>query len=287
MSRQNEQENITPQSIYSLLEVSEQELCDLDIKVDELMEIHDDYITRQDELEDIASLVANILLRENEVHAVRFRVKEPIHLLKKIIRKKKEYPDRHLTVHNYLQHINDLAGVRVLHLQKANCIAIGKYIRKTWELKRRPYAYVTDVTTPQSLLLGKSDFTVLINPRGYTALHFIIKSKPNKQLYFVEIQAKTLFEEGWSEIDHCIRYPDHEPNVLLSHLLRTLNQLTNHSDRIATQIHAIACELERLKNPESVNSEEVKQSIYQHLGKLPLNEVEKQRLYTCLAELKL
>ncbi|MCJ8167590.1 RelA/SpoT domain-containing protein [Pontibacter sp. E15-1] len=287
MSRYTDQTRVTHQSILTSLNVSEQELRARDIKLADLVEIHNDYITRHNELDDIASLIANVLLRENEVHAVRYRVKEPIHLLKKIVRKKKEYPERNLTVHNYLQHINDLAGVRVLHLQREHCFSIGKYIRHTWELKRMPYAYVNDVTTSQSQLLREHGYNVLINPRGYTALHYIIKSKPNKQLYFVEIQAKTLFEEGWSEIDHCIRYPDHEPNALLRYLLHFLNRLTNHSDETAAQIHAIAYELDKYKSSTEADVDQIKQAISHHITKLPLEENEKQQLYTCLAQLKL
>lgn len=37
----------------------------------------------------------------------------------------------------------------------------------------------------------------------YRSLHYIIKYKG----YYVEVQGRTLFEEGWSEIDHDIVYP--------------------------------------------------------------------------------
>jgi putative GTP pyrophosphokinase len=39
-------------------------------------------------------------------------------------------------------------------------------------------------------------------------VHYVVRTQAKKQRYFVEIQLRTLFEEGWSEIDHAVRYPE-------------------------------------------------------------------------------
>jgi putative GTP pyrophosphokinase len=271
--------------ILSELHESEESLRAQDIDVQELIAIYNDYINRLDELEGIAELLANTLMRQKDVHAVRHRVKDPLHLLKKIIRKKKEYPDRNLTTNNYLGFINDLIGVRILHLYKDAWHDIGNYIQQVWELKREPYAYVKREHTLQTVQFAASKYRVFVNPRGYKAEHYIIKTRPNKQQYLAEIQVKTLFEEGWSEVDHCIRYPDHKPNELLNRLLWLLSQLTANADDISTQIRALAIELQKYKPHLPQPSEVTNAQLRSHINNLPVDEQEKQYLYNCLAKI--
>ena len=271
--------------ILAELDESEESLREKDIEVTDLLSIYNDYTSRLSELEEIALLVTNILKRQKDVHAVRHRVKEPLHLLKKIIRKKQEYPDRHLKTENYLEFINDLIGVRILHLYKESWHDIGNYIQQVWDLKREPYAYVKSEATLQARHFATHKYKVMVNPRGYMAQHYIIKVKPNKQLYFVEVQAKTLFEEGWSEIDHCIRYPDHEPNELLNRLLGLLNKFTTRADEVATQIQALADDLQKYNHSRQGGCEVTVAQLHSHIDKLPVEEQEKQYLYTCLAKL--
>ena len=271
--------------ILSILEVSKAQLRAQGIEATELVEIYNDYTSRLGELEDVALLVANALKRHKEVHAVRYRVKEPLHLLKKILRKKREYPDRHLTASNYLDFINDLVGVRILHLYKEACHGIGSYIQQAWELKREPYVYVKDKNSTVARRFASSKYKLFVNERGYMAQHFILKVQPNRQLYFVEVQVKTLFEEGWSEIDHCIRYPDREPNELLDRLLWLLNQLTANADEVAAQLQALAEKLHQYKHSPGAKPEVTVSQLHAHLDRLPVDELEKQYLYACLSRL--
>ena len=149
--------------ILHLLQVSEEELHTQGIPAKELALIYNDYTSRLQELEDVGLLVANALKRHATVHAVRYRVKEPLHLLKKIIRKRKEYPNRHLTADNYLMFINDLVGVRLLHLYKNTCHEIGNFITQNWELKRSPFAYVTDKSSEEARQLKAQKYKVIAN----------------------------------------------------------------------------------------------------------------------------
>lgn len=261
--------------ILHLLQVSEEELYAQGIQAKELARIYNDYTSRQQELEDVGLLVANALKTHAAVHTVRYRVKEPLHLLKKIIRKRKEYPDRHLTADNYLMYINDLVGVRLLHLYKSTCHEIGNFIMQNWELKRSPFAYVTDKNAEEARQFNAQKYKVIANDRGYRAQHYILHVKPSRQPYYVEVQVKTLFEEGWSEIDHCIRYPDRQSNELLNRLLFILNRLTSDADAVATQIQAFATMLQEQKGSVA--------ELQARIDKLPVDAQEKQHLYACLA----
>ncbi|OKL40691.1 RelA/SpoT domain-containing protein [Pontibacter flavimaris] len=271
--------------ILSILDVREAELRAQGLEARELAAIYNDYTSRLSELEDLAILVSSALRRHKDVHAVRYRVKEPLHLLKKILRKKQEYPDRHLTSANYLEFINDLAGLRILHLYKSACHDIGNYIQQAWELKREPYAYVQDENNIEARQFYADKYRVLVNGRGYKAQHYILKVKPARQLYFVEVQVKTLLEESWSEIDHCVRYPDRTPNELLHRLLGLLNRFTSTADEVATQIQALSDALQRYNQGPAAGPQVTVAQLRSHIDRLPVDEQEKQYLYTCLAKL--
>ncbi|GAB3194457.1 ppGpp synthetase/RelA/SpoT-type nucleotidyltransferase [Pontibacter aydingkolensis] len=283
MHPDDQRHNITVPFILSILNESEEDLRAQGIDAGNLLAIYNDYISRRSELEDIAIFISNTLKRHKAVYGVQHRVKEPLHLLKKIIRKKQEYPDRNLNAENYLDYINDLAGVRILHLYKEDWHDIGNYIQQIWELKREPYIYIKSEGTLLTNQFTSSAYKVIPNDRGYNAQHYIAKVKACRQQYFVEIQVKTLFEEGWSEIDHCVRYPDHEPNELLHRLLGLLNKFTASADAVASQIQALSGELHKYKS--DAKPKVTTAQLRSHINKLPVDEQEKQYLYACLDKL--
>lgn len=264
--------------ILSVVNKSAQELRALHINPHELLAIYQDYIQRQDELTDTAIYISRILEGASHVHSIKFRVKEPQHLLKKIIRKKREYPNRHFNRHTYLHLINDLIGVRVLHLYKEHWAKTGHYITRHWQLKRPPYAYVVSgESNPEPHTFGRFGCQVMAHPSGYKAVHFVIQTQPGRQRYFAEIQLRTLFEEGWSEIDHSLRYPDHNNNELINLLLQILNRFTSQSDAMASFTRHLTLAMHSCKHPAALDA------LYAQLANLPLTQAEKQQLYTLIS----
>ena len=284
MSNQNTGHKADVPYILSLLDESKEELCALGIKLEHLVNIYNDYLERQTELEDIGAFISQIMMKADGVHSVKFRIKDPRHLLKKIIRKKREYPHRETTISNYTDLINDLIGVRVLHLYKEEWESIAKYIRDKWELKRVPYAYVKDkernIYVPA---FEKYGCKIHNHPTGYQAVHFVIETKPDKQRYFAEIQLRTLFEEGWSEIDHTIRYPDHDNSELLDCMLQLLNKLTVRADEMVTHMRRFTQVVTRHREQGEISN--ATQVLTAYVEKLPIPQDEKQQLYTCIANL--
>ena len=69
----------------------------------------------------------------------------------------------------------------------------------------------------------------------YRSLHYIIKYKG----YYVEIQGRTLFEEGWSEIDHDIVYPYYQDDEMLSDFSTLLNRLAGMADEMSSYFRRI------------------------------------------------
>ncbi|WP_439880993.1 RelA/SpoT domain-containing protein [Pontibacter sp. MBLB2868] len=284
MSENNPTQKATVPFILSLLDESEEELRALGIDPQHLLDIYNDYLTRQTELTDIAGFISRLMQKAKGVHSIKYRVKEPQHLLKKIVRKKKEYPQRTITSSNYMDLINDLVGVRVLHLHKEAWEEIGLYILDKWKLKREPYAYVKSVQKSTATnKLTSFGCKMLVHPSGYKAIHFVIETKPEKQRYFAEIQLRTLFEEGWSEIDHSIRYPDHDNSELLDCMLQLLNKLTTQADEMASYMRMLTNKLNEYK--QQTGNRNIAAELHAFVDELPLQNEDKKQLYSCIGRL--
>ena len=51
---------------------------------------------------------------------------------------------------------------------------------------------------------------------------------------YLEVQVRTLFEEGWGEIDHHILYPYKKQNPMLTEFSELLNRLAGMGDEMAS-----------------------------------------------------
>jgi putative GTP pyrophosphokinase len=268
--------------ILTALGIEEEALRAQGIAPETLAAIYNDFVQRKQELTHVAAQVIATLQRAEDVHMLRYRVKDPIHLIRKVIRKKAEYPDRVIDEHNYMDWINDLVGVRAMHLYKASWQSTGKFIEETWELKRPPIAYVRaeeDALTVQQF--SEAGFNIKPHPHGYRALHYVIRTQPYKQRYYIEIQLRTLFEEGWSEIDHAIRYPDLSCSAMVRDLLTILNRFTGHADSIASFIRILLEHLQA-RIPLSLEKHSLLRS---QMEALPITEEERQKLHEHLRRL--
>ncbi|MBU6122052.1 RelA/SpoT domain-containing protein [Hymenobacter siberiensis] len=167
-------------------------------------------------------------------------MKDPKNLFNKIIRKKKALPNRNITLSNYELEINDLAGVRVLHLFKGGWERIHKYITQTWTLKEQPIAYYRTGDSPTMLdRFSKQGCDLRVHPAAYRSVHYVIETSTTKEKKYVEIQVRTIFEEGWSEVDHRIRYPNNTDNQLVNDMLMMLNRLAGNADEMSSFIQEL------------------------------------------------
>src|SRR5437879_2856905 len=83
-----------------------------------LANIYSKYILTIGQLGITADYISGRMRELSAVHSLKVRIKDPEHLLEKIIRKKKAKPETDLTPDNYNEIITDLIGIRVLHLFK-------------------------------------------------------------------------------------------------------------------------------------------------------------------------
>ena len=225
--------------------IAEGQLEDAGVQATTLLEIHDDYLKCRNDLADHGAFLVQQLQHLDEAHSLKYRVKDPIHLIRKIVRKSKEHPDARIDVTNYSSEITDLVGVRVLHLYKDDWRPIHDFIRKSWSLKEgeEPIAYIRHGDEIDSALSGCC--TVKTHPRGYRSLHYVIEYAPTKATVTAEIQVRTLFEEAWSEIDHQLNYPELTTPPLIAQLVSIFNGLSGYADQLGPYIRALSRSLSR------------------------------------------
>lgn len=256
----------------------------------ELQAIADDYEQKKEKLEGVAQMLANNLMKTEGVHSVRYRVKDTEHLIEKIIRKRIGDAKRVITIENYSSDITDLIGLRAIHLFKEDWERIHSAIKNTWQLKEKPIAYIREGDLNYPDAYKKGGCKVAQHQYGYRSIHYIIITNPTKIAYYAEIQVRTIFEEGWSEIDHKIRYPYDIDNLMYQQYLSIFNRLAGSADEMGTFIKMLREELllsattaatkeqeinslkEKIANLKGVNKED-KDDLTENVNKITLPDL--------------
>jgi ppGpp synthetase/RelA/SpoT-type nucleotidyltranferase len=268
--------------------LTEEDLQNYNIEWDVLLTIHNDFHNIKTQLEDQANYIANTLRNQEKVHTVKSRVKDPEHLIAKLIRKtpKKQSEKGNsfqFSVENYKDEITDLIGVRVIHIFKEDWETIHNFIKETW------------ITTEIAANIRNGDsekrfkelgIDISSRETGYRSVHYLIQFSPTIQKVVAEIQVRTIFEEGYGEIDHKLRYPHGSvPEVLALNLL-LLNRVAGSSDEMASFINHLNSgwrEMERKILKQSEEIEDLRDQI--ELSK-SINEPEKETLMSYLQNIE-
>lgn len=248
---------------------------------DVLKAIAEDHISRKQSLSSTAEFVAGRIRTFPGVHSVRWRVKDVEHLLEKIVRKKldnkkesEKYKD--VSKENYFKVVTDLVGVRAIHLFKDEWVNIGSEIMATWDQEEKPTFYYRggDSLSRESQL---EDINPKEHPSGYRSVHYIIKTMPENREILMEVQVRTIFEEGWSEIDHHVRYPNFSEDKNVGVFLTIFNRLAGSADEMGSYVKKLTkalSELEREKDNVTLERDEALERMTGALEKLA--EVERK-----------
>ena len=217
---------------------------DNNIDVEILKDIYSDFVDYEVSYENQADFISNILRSHPMVHSVKSRIKEPNRLIEKIIRKtgdrKLKYgKDFQFNLDNYKNEINDLIGIRVIHIFKDQWQDIHEFITKTWK--------VIEVTAnvregDNTKKFEELNIEVRSRISGYRSVHYLVEFYPTNEKVIAEIQVRTIFEEGYGEIDHRLRYSHVEiPEILKSNLL-LFNRIAGSADEMASLINDLSKE---------------------------------------------
>ena len=84
------------------------------------------------------------------------------------------------------------------------------------------------------------DIEVRSRASGYRSVHYLVEFYPTNEKVIAEIQVRTIFEEGYGEIDHTLRYSNNEiPEILKSNIL-LFNRIIGSADEMASLINALS-----------------------------------------------
>lgn len=246
--------NLRKEEFLEKYAILEREFNEAGLTWKELTEIAADYESRRIGLERIRKQFVLEFLQDKEreigLQSYHSRLKDPEHLIEKLIRKRIEnyakYKD--LTKENYMRYVTDLIGIRGLLLYREDWVIFHKYIVKQFENNSRNYVrdYNADyregasgyMIEPPKVHTRLGDFADIylnwipeehiLDRKHYRAVHYIIVYKG----VYIEIQIRTLFEEGWGEIDHHILYPRKKDNPMLKEFSELLNRLAGMGDEM-------------------------------------------------------
>jgi putative GTP pyrophosphokinase len=190
----------------------------------------------------IYNLVTNDPRLKPLVHSTKHRIKDPAHLKDKLIRKYRNSIEEgkrfNINRDNFFSKIEDLAGVRILHLntqqfteidrilklilQEQQIKLVGKPVANTWDDEYRKFF---------------KDLSLKISSRDtlYTSVHYIVKANDTTQTR-CEIQVRTLFEEVWGEVSHTINYPHESKSIACQEQLKVLARVTSSGTRLVDSI---------------------------------------------------
>lgn len=217
----------------------EKQMIKYKINFHNLKDIYSDYINYKNSYENQASFISNILRSQSMVHSVKSRIKDPERLIEKIIRKtedrKNKYGDEfEFSIDNYKNEINDLIGIRVIHIFKEQWREIHEFIINTWKIIEIT-ANIREGDNTKDF--EELDIEVRSRSSGYRSVHYLVEFYPTNQKVIAEIQVRTIFEEGYGEIDHRLRYSHNEiPEILQSNLL-LFNRIVGSADEMASLIN--------------------------------------------------
>lgn len=215
-----------------------------------LMEIGDDYETKcygdgresqvykGEYFEIIQNHIAKIACFDN-VHSYRFRIKKTGSLLAKIIRKGAERKTVYTSA-NYFQKITDLLGIRILYVFKEDYWSVHQQIMNEYENQLAQDISIKlktgdDGDMYKQLLQEYSNVRVDEN-KTYRSIHYTIYAKKSdiSTCPRVEIQTRTIFEEGWSEINHKLVYKTDSGNQGLKKTSDVLSSMVGACDTMGT-----------------------------------------------------
>ena len=138
---------IDKNEFLSLCNITEEELNSSSISWDDLQKIAAEYERLEPVLRSIGKDFVSFYLYDIEragIHSYRYRTKNIGHVLEKVIRKKRENPEKFAKLDhtNFYKFITDLVGIRVFFLYREDWIHFHKYITTVFE--NNPDLYVVD-----------------------------------------------------------------------------------------------------------------------------------------------
>jgi len=227
-----------------------------------------EYVKEKQIVQGFLDQIVNMLRESTElaphIHSIKYRLKDPDHLHdklgRKILKAKAEKKSFDVDAENLFVKINDLAGIRILHLYTAQVETLHPLILKEvaengFELIEKPFARTWDIESKsyfEDLGFATQDSVTM-----YTSVHYVIGSNSRFKAT-CEIQVRTLSEELWGEVDHKLNYPHGSDILACKEQLKVLARVTSSASRLVDSIFRSEREYNNRSTPSTLSSKQVK-----------------------------
>jgi putative GTP pyrophosphokinase len=226
--------------------------------IEELVQHYRDNIP---EFQKFASVLRSLILGTGDlrkhIEFVRDRVKDPDHLREKLYRKLTEANTKgrafDYSTKNLFVRINDLAGLRIIHLHTQQIITIRNSLHALFDEERyRVIEGPTARTWDEEYKRFFKDVGIATKTSKnlYTSIHYVLK--PNRKTPITcELQVRTLLEEVWSQVDHELNYPQESESLACREQLAALARATWSCNRLIDAIYRTKADFDRIRSLES------------------------------------
>lgn len=235
---------------------------------DELEKIYGDYDKRTEYLERTKNeFIANFFVNAKDVpiHSYGGRVKDPYHLIEKIVRKRSSNDEKYsnISVENYYMYVTDLIGCRLLVVYKDDWKKVHDYLCSKIENNSEYYIKPNQYTESFQLGHGKLCFAEkpvihlrlgddtssyvgvegvdIDSKRYYRSVHYIVRYKD----VYIELQIRSIYEEAWGEVDHDILYPYFKEEKTLVDFSKIINRIAGTGDEISGFFRSFASKIQK------------------------------------------
>lgn len=195
------------------------------------------------------------------IHSYRYRIKETDSLIKKIIMKANQ-KGKKVTLDDYLLNITDLIGIRVLYVFKEDYYAVHKQMMNEYQhlLVENIHIKLQKGDDPSIYEKILNCDPVIEENSTYRSIHYTVRAEEKAPKGVrLEIQTRTIFEEGWSEINHKLVYKNQDVSdyFALTQASKILSTLVGNCDTLGMLMKNIYDEYtERKCNVAGENGQE-------------------------------
>jgi ppGpp synthetase/RelA/SpoT-type nucleotidyltranferase len=176
------------------------------------------------------------------IHSIKWREKDLPSFQHKIERKMREATAEKpfdITPVNLFERINDLIGLRILHLHTRQMEGINRELLAALDealvtVKEGPTAKTWDSETAR--YFKNLGFLNEDSESMYTSVHYVVVSN-TKTKYTCEIQVRTLAEELWGEVSHSFDYPNPTHSVACAEQIKVLARVTSSCTRLVDSVY--------------------------------------------------
>jgi len=211
-----------------------------------IADLVDHYHLNQDRFIQFLSQLRELFLNEKplikHIHSIKARLKDREHLRRKLTQKLEETKTNgrpfKITKENLFSKVNDLVGIRILHLHTRQMEEIDQAVKdlfaeqryeilkgptaKTWDDESRSYFASIGIKTVKS-------------PSMYTSVHYEVRESSRRKFTF-ELQVRTLMEEVWGEVSHTLNYPNPTASLSCREQIQVLARATSTCTRLVDSI---------------------------------------------------